>query len=803
MSFPKIRRVAVLGAGVMGSGIAAHLANAGISSLMLDIVPPTLSEEELKKGMTEKSPSFRNRFARKGLEAIRKGRPSMVYTRKEPERIEIGNLEDDFAKIAECDWIIEAVVENLEVKRALYARIEEFWKPGIVVSSNTSGISIAQMMAGRGLEFRRHFLVTHFFNPVRYMKLLELVAGVDTAPGIVSGLADFGERVLGKGIVHGKDTPNFVGNRIGMYSMTYAMHAMVREGLTIEEVDMVLGPATGRPKSAVFGTADLAGIDTLLHVSENAYANLPDDPERERFVPPPFIREMVKRGLLGRKSGAGFFRMEGKGENQRKYVLDCASFEYRPMEKVSFASLDAAKGEEDAGTRIRKVLSGDDRAARFFREVLSETFLYSAKRIPGIAADVYNVDNAMKWGFNWTLGPFETWDAVGVAGSVARMKAEGKAVPDNVERMLASGASSFYRRVKGNLEFYDFGKGGYVPAPISPNVIHLPSLADRNMVVRKNAGASLHDIGDGVLCLEFHTKMNAVDGDIMAMMNEGVALAEKEFAGLVIANHSDTFSAGANLMMIFLAAQNRQFDDIAKMIGEFQDACMRLRYSGAPVVAAPAGRVLGGGVEICLGADRIRAAAETYMGLVEVGVGLLPGGGGLKELAIRHLEGIPEGVSADPAPFLLKAFETVGMAKVSTSAGEARELGFLRPWDRITIPRDFLIHDAKNTVLGMLREGYETPRPRTDVVLPGRSAFPLFAYGLFAMKAAGQISDYDEKVGRKIAHVLVGGDVPPGTKFSEQDLLDLEREAFLSLCGEEKTVARIQHMLTKGKPLRN
>jgi 3-hydroxyacyl-CoA dehydrogenase len=801
--FPKIRKAAVLGAGVMGSGIAAHLANAGIPCLMLDIVPPSLAGDERTKGLTEKSPAFRNRFALKGLDGIRKSRPALLYSRKDIGRISVGNFEDDLPKIAGCDWIVEAVVENLEIKQALYARIEALWKPGAVVSSNTSGISIAQMTAGRGAEFRRHFLVTHFFNPVRYMRLLELVAGADTDPAILSGMAAFGERVLGKGIVIGKDTPNFVGNRVGVFAMMHAMHAMVSDGLSIDEVDRILGPAMGRPNSAAFGTADLVGLDTLLHIADNVYGNLPDDPDRERFLPPPFVREMAKRGWLGRKTGSGFFRMEGKGENKRKFVLDYGSLEYRPSGKVSYPSLDSAKGEEDAGERIRKVISGDDKAAKYAWKVLSETLLYTAKRIPEIAGDVYSVDNAMKWGFNWTLGPFETWDAIGVAASVARMKAEGRAIPGNVETMLSSGASAFYRRREGTLEFYDFPSGAYVPAPVSPDVIFLPSLADRKNVVRRNAGATLYDIGDGVLCAEFHTKMNAIDADIVAMLLAGVELAEKEFAGMVIANHAEHFSAGANLMLVFLEAQNRQFDNIERMVKGFQDACMRLRYSERPVVAAPAGMALGGGAEICLGADRVRAAAESYMGLVEVGVGLLPAGGGLKEMAVRHLEGIPDGVSADPAPFLRKAFETVGMAKVSASAKEARELLFLRPWDGITMQRDFLIHDAKNTVLAMNRQGYAMPEPRADIALPGRSAFPAIAFGLYAMRTAGQISEHDEKIGRKIARVLTGGDVPPGTRLSEQDLLDMEREAFLSLCGEEKTQARIQHMLMKGKPLRN
>src|SRR5512144_1485902 len=468
--FPKIRKVAVLGAGVMGSGIAAHLANAGISCLMLDIVPPALSDDDRKKGVTEKSPAFRNRFALKGLETVRKSRPSLIYSQKDLARIAIGNFEDDFAKIAECDWIVEVVVENLAIKRALYAKIEALWKPGVVVSSNTAGISIAQMMEGRGKEFRRHFLVTHFFNPVRYMKLLEIIPGADTDPAILRGMAEFGERRLGKGIVYGKDTPNFIGNRIGVFAMMYAIHAMVADGLSIEEVDKILGPAMGRPKSAAYGTADLVGLDTLLHVSDNVYKNLPQDPAREIFLPPPFVNEMVKRGWIGRKGGGGFFRMEGKGDAKKMFVLDYKALDYRPTAKVSFPSLDAAKGEEDTAARIRKVVSADDKAARYAWKVLSETLLYSAKRIPEIADDVYNVDNAIKWGFNWSLGPFETWDAIGVAESVARMRGEGKAIPANVEAMLAGGNGSFYRRREGILEFYDFASGAYRPAPVSPDV---------------------------------------------------------------------------------------------------------------------------------------------------------------------------------------------------------------------------------------------------------------------------------------------------------------------------------------------
>ncbi len=801
--FPKIRRVAVLGSGVMGSGIAAHLANAGIPCLMLDILPPAPTEEDRKKGLTESSPAYRNKVAARGLETIRKSRPALLYSAKDLGLISIGNFEDDLGKALSCDWVVEVVVENLEIKRALYERIEMLWKPGTVVSSNTSGISISRRMEGRGPEFRRHFLVTHFFNPVRYMKLLELVGGEDTDPDLLRGMAEFGERRLGKGIVFAKDTPNFIGNRIGIYAMMHAMHAMVADGLSIEEVDRILGPALGRPKSAAYGTADLVGLDTLLHVSDNVYRNLPDDPAREEFLPPPFVNDMAKRGWIGRKAGGGFYRMEGKGEQKKKLVLDYGTMDYRPAEKVSFPSLDAAKGEEDAGARIRKVISGEDRASAYAWKILSDTLLYSAARIPEISGDIVNIDRAMKWGYNWTLGPFETWDAIGVADSVGRMRKEGKEIPAWVAKMLDGGAPSFYRSREGAAEFFDPASGSYRPVPVSHDVVFLPSLAERNRVVRRNPGAALYDIGDGVLCLEFRTKMNTIDGDIVAMLNQGVDLAEKEFEGLVIANHAENFCVGANIMLILMAARNGDFQGIERMVRELQDAVMRLRHSEKPVVAAPAGMALGGGAEICMGADRIRAAAETYMGLVEVGVGLLPAGGGTKEMVLRHLDGIPDGIAADPLPFLRKAFETVGMAKVATSAKEARELGFLRPWDRISIQRDYLIQEAKDTVLAMNLEGYEAPRPRTDIALPGRSEFSSFAYGLYAMRAAGHISEHDEKIGKKIAFVMTGGDVPGGTRLSEQDLLDLEREAFLSLCGEDKTLERIQHMLMKGKPLRN
>jgi 3-hydroxyacyl-CoA dehydrogenase len=787
----KIRTAAVLGAGVMGSGIAAHLANAGIPCLMLDVAPPGSVGAD------------RNRLAARALGNVLKSDPPLLYSPKSAALVTVGNFDDDLPAAARADWVIEAVTEEIAVKRALFDRLEPLLAEGTIVSSNTSGLPLSQLVEGRGEPFRRRFLVTHFFNPVRYMKLLELVAGPDTDPGVTAAVAECAERRLGKGIVYAKDTPNFVGNRIGIFAVMHAMHAMVEEKLTVEAVDKILGPATGRPKSAVFGTADLVGIDTLLRVADHCHASLPDDPARRLFEAPPFLREMVSRGLLGRKSGGGFFRMEGKGEKKRKLVIDPASLEYRVPGKVDYPSLSAAKGEDDPAERIRRVLAGDDEASRFAWKTLSATLRYAAKKVPEIADDVLNVDRAMRWGFNWALGPFETWDAIGVPESVERMHADRKAVPKNVEKMLASGATKFYRRVDGALEYFDFATNGYVPAPVSPDIILLPALADRNRVVRRNAGATLYDLGDDVLCLEFRTKMNTVDADVVAMMHEAVTLVEESHAGLVIGNHSDTFCAGANLMLVFMEAQAGNFGNIEKLVRGFQAACMRLRHSGRPVVASPAGLALGGGAEICLGADRIRAAAECYMGLVEMGVGLLPAGGGTKEMLLRAIDPVPEGIDADPLPFLRRAFETIGMAKVSTSAEDARALGFLRPWDKVTVQRDFLLKAAKDTVLSMNLDGYEAPRPRTDIPAPGRDAYASMCYGLYAMKAARRISDHDELIGRKVARVLSGGDVPRGTHVSEDDLLALELEGFLSLCGEEKTRDRISHMLMKGKPLRN
>ncbi|MDH3257938.1 MAG: 3-hydroxyacyl-CoA dehydrogenase NAD-binding domain-containing protein, partial [Deltaproteobacteria bacterium] len=577
----EIRRGLVLGAGLMGSGIAAHLANAGIPCYLLDIPPKSLTPEEEKRGLALDAGEVRNRLARKGLDNILSNRPSLIYAKKDIDLIRIGNFEDDLHLVGDVDWVVEAVIENLEIKRQLFQKVLEHWKPGIFVSSNTSGISIGQMMEGFPEEFRKHFFVTHFFNPVRYMKLLEIVPGKDTDPEIIREMTAFGEDVLGKGIVYCKDTPNFIGNRIGVFSMMYAMHAMIKHGLNVEEVDRVLGPATGRPKSAAFGTADLVGLDTLLHVSDNVFKNLPDDPAREFFVPPDFVKNMVENGLLGRKSGAGFFKMEKTAEGRQLSYLDYETMGYTAVKKPSFPSVDGAKNIDDPGERIRAVVTGDDAAARFAWDVIAETLLYSAARIPEISDDVVNIDNAMKWGFNWSLGPFETWDAIGVAESVKKMEGEGRDIPENVRDFLRKGNERFYDRKDGKKCYYDFLSGGYGELPVNEKVFWLPDVRQALGVIKENAGASLYDIGDGVLCLEFHTKMNAIDADIVEMINFATEEVKKH-EGLVIANHGDNFSAGANLLLLLMEIQGKNFDNLEMIVDEFQKACMRVKYCEKP-----------------------------------------------------------------------------------------------------------------------------------------------------------------------------------------------------------------------------
>jgi 3-hydroxyacyl-CoA dehydrogenase len=798
-----IRRAAVLGAGVMGSAIAAHLANAGIPTFLLDVVPPELTDDDRRKGFTRDAPGFRNRIAARGLEAALRASPPAFFSPADARLITIGNIEDHLAWLSDADWIVEAVVERLEVKTDLLARVEAHRTPGSLVSSNTSGIPIRRLAAGRSDDFRRHFLGTHFFNPPRYMKLLELIPGPDTLPDSMRAMAEFGERVLGKGVVLAKDTPNFIANRIGTFGLFAAMRLMTEGGYTIEEVDRLTGPAVGRPRSATFRTADLVGLDTVLQIAANIAEGVSDDEERRAYAVPPFLAELVRRGWLGEKSGQGFYkRVKGAGGSEI-LVLDYTSMEYRPQRAVSFPSLDAAQGVEEAAARIRALASADDRGGRFVWQALREVVHYAARRIPEIADELTSVDRAMRWGFGWELGPFEVWDALGVEPAARRMEREGWELPPLVRRLLATEARSFYRRDAGRRYVFEPATGASIEIEHPPHLIILPILRERERVVAGNAGASLIDLGDGVACLEFHSKNNAIGPDIVEMLRRSVGPYRDRFDALVIGNQGRHFSVGANLLALLFEAQDENWDEIARIVAAFQDTVMALKQFEKPAVAAPFAMTVGAGCEICLHAAKVRAAADTSIGLPEVAVGLIPAGGGCKELVLRAIEGIPAGVEVDLLPFFRHAFETIAYGKVSTSAKDAQQLGYLRRTDRSTMNQDRLLYDAKQTALAMLAEGYAPARPRDDIPVLGERGLAAAETQVYNLRAGDFISDHDALILKKLATVLAGGRVPPGTRVSEQYLLDLEREAFLSLCGERKSQARMQHMLKTGKPLRN
>ena len=807
----KIKRVGVIGAGVMGATIAAQLANVGIETFLLDIVPPELTEEEKKKGVSKESSEFRNKFAKNGLDNALKARPASFYISENARLITIGNTEDDLGKLKDLDWIIEVVIERLDIKKKLFAKLETVLTPGTIVTSNTSGIPAKAMCEGRSDIFRKYFAITHFFNPPRYMKLLELVPGPDTLPEVMEILSEVCEKVLGKGIVFAKDTPNFVANRIGTYGMFSVIRTMMELGLTVEAVDTLTGPIVGNPKSASFRTADLVGLDTILHVASNVYEGAPDDEKREMFKPPEFIQLMIEKGLLGEKTKQGFYKMTKDSEGKKIILsLDYQTLEYQSQKKTVLPSLDTAKNISGTGQKIKSIYYAKDLAGQFTFKTVTESLIYSANRMPEIADDIINVDNALKWGFARRLGPFEVWDAIGVSESVAKMKKAGYQIPDWVQEMLDNGKTSFYKREAGLLYFYDIPSKDYKEVVPKPGIILLPALKDREKMVEGNSGASLIDIGDGVACLEFHAKMNAIGEDIISMVHKSADRLSKDFDGLVIANHGDNFSAGANLYTILFAAQEEEWDDLDWAIKYFQDALMKLKYLDKPVVAAPAGMSIAGGCEICLAADRVRYGAETYMGLVEVGVGLIPAGGGTKELYLRnteHLFEVEKGglypKQIELMPFVARAFEAIAMAKVATSGPEAVKFGFLRSSDMMTVNRDYLMEDAKKTVLAMNIEGYTPPRVKDQIRVAGQNTLAMIKLALWTLHHSGYITEHDVTVSEKVAYVLCGGDVLADTVVSEQYLLDLEREAFLSLCGDPKTQARIQHMLTTGKPLRN
>ena len=801
----RIERAAVLGAGTMGAQIAAHLANAGIPVLLLDIAPGELTPDEQKKNLTLEAKAARNRIAQSGLDAAKKARPAAFFTADTAALVVVGNFEDDMARLKDCDFVIEAVVENLEIKRKLYEEVDKHRRTGSIIASNTSGIPIRAIAEGFSEDFRAHFLGIHFFNPPRYLHLCELIPTEWTKPEVACSVFGFLDQRLGKGVVIAKDRPNFIANRIGTYGALVTIKTMLEDGYTIEEVDKMTGQAMGRPKSATFRTFDLVGLDVFAHVAKNLYEAVPEDEEREIYTSPVFLTDMIRSGMLGNKTKGGFYRKQkGEGGVNEIWTLDHATLEYRPSQKVKLPALELAKNIEEVGERVKSLVWSKDRVGAFLWKTVSRTLRYAANRIPEIANNIVDVDRAMRWGFNWELGAFETWDAIGVEKSVARMREEGASIPANVERMLESGAKSFYKTENGQRFFFDFNTLQYQPVNEQASVIILKSIKERTGVVKRNAGASLIDLGDGVACLEFHSKMNAIGGDTIQMIKQSLAEVEKNFVGLVVGNQGANFCVGANLMLMLLEAQEENWEELDLMVRVFQNAVMSLRYSSKPVVVAPFNLTVGGGCEFVLHADRVRAAAESYIGLVEVGVGIIPAGGGTKELTLRALDSIPKGAEdADPFPFIKRAFETIALAKVATSAAEARQFGFLRDEDSVSMNRDRLIADAKGEVLALARSGYTQPQLRTDVLALGNSALATLKLGIHQMKRAGFISEHDGLIGEKLARILTGGDLNHATRVSEQYLLDLEREAFLSLAGQRKTQERMAAMLKTGKPLRN
>jgi len=772
-----IRRVAVLGAGTMGSRIAAHFANAGIPSLLLDIVLPN-----------EKN---RNAAALKGIESAEKQKPGGFFADSLKELIEPGNFEDHFDKIANCDWVIEAVTENLEIKRNLWGRVDKVRKPEAVLSTNTSGIPLAQISEGFSAEFRRNFLGTHFFNPPRYLHLMEMIPGADTADEVLNGVRDFADRRLGKGVVPCKDTPNFIANRIGSFFGGTIAKYTVEGDYTVEEVDTLTGSLIGLPNSASFRLLDIVGIDVWAYVGSNLYKAVPGDPWRDRFLPTDFQKKMIERGWLGEKTGQGFYKRVGRGEDRVIHAIDWKTLEYHPAAKVKFPSVDAAKAIEDLGERLRMLIASDDRAGKFLWNIFRDLFIYSAQMVPEISDRIVEIDRAMRWGYANKLGPFELWDALGFESVAARIERERHELPPNIREMRANGATSLYRTATGRseTEYFDFASRSYRPLEPRPGVLVLSDIKRAHPPIKQNAGASLVDLGDGVVCVEFHSKMNSIGEDTISMLYAGLEQLDKGFDAMVIANEGENFSVGANLMMVLLGAQEGEWDELNAAINRFQQVNMALKYAPKPVVCAPFARTLGGGAEIAMHCARAQASAELYMGLVEVGVGLIPGGGGCKELLLRlH----------DPR----RVFELIGMAKVSMSAEEAKKLGLLHRLDAVSMNAERLIGDAKALAI-TLAENYAPPHPHNHIKLSGESGYSLLKIGAWSMRQGNYISDYDVVVAEKLAKVLTGGNLTGEPVVTEQYLLDLEREAFLSLCGNPKTQERMAYMLKTGKPLRN
>lgn len=788
-----IRRVAVLGSGVMGSRIACHLANAGLEVLLLDIVPMG----EAPAGMADK-PAYRNSVAQKALEAAIKSNPAPLFTASYARRIRVGNLEDNLAEIARYDWIIEVVVENLKIKQALLEKVDALRKPGTLISSNTSGIPIHLMTEGRSDDFRRHFLGTHFFNPPRYLPLLEIIPTTETDPSVTQFFLEFGDRILGKTTVLAQDTPAFIANRIGVFAILDVLRIMDEQSLTIEQVDKLTGPVIGHPKSATFRTGDVVGLDVLIKVADGLAAGLPNDERNALFQLPEYLRKMEANKWLGDKTGQGFYK---KLPTKEILVLDPKTLEYRAQEKAKFATLEATKSIESLSKRWSALLAGQDAAGAFYRRMLGGLFAYVSHRLGEITPDLYRIDDGLRAGFGWEEGPFETWDAVGIARGAELAKAAGFPVADWVNQALAAGITSFYKAENGKRLYYDAPTRAYKVIPGQEGQIRLANLVGTTSEIWSNSGATLYDIGDGVACLEFHTKMNTLGSEVIEGIQKSITRAEKEFAGLVIGNQGPNFSAGANLALVFMYAVEEDWDELDLMIRQFQQTMMRVRYSAAPIVVAPHGLTLGGGCEMTMHADAVVAAAETYIGLVEVGVGVIPGGGGTKETALRVSDSFQAG---DPEiNALTNAFMNIAQAKVATSAREAFDMNILRHGDIVSMNKARQIADAKIKVLELAEAGYVQPTPRTDIRVLGKSALGTIYAGIEGMHLGRYISDHDKKVVQKLAQVICGGELSYPQQVSEQYLLDLEREAFLSLCGERKTLVRIQAVLQTGRPVRN
>jgi 3-hydroxyacyl-CoA dehydrogenase len=804
----RIEKAVVLGAGTMGARIAAHFANAGLPCILLDIVPPSLPQGALAEA--------RNKIVRAGLDAAKKAKPAAFFTASLAERIAIGNFDDDLARCAEADWIIEVVAENLEIKKNLLARVAQFRKPGAIVTTNTSGLPVHLIAEGMSEEFQQHWAGTHFFNPPRYLKLVELIAGPKTLPEVVETLSEFCDRRLGKGVVVAKDTPNFIANRIGTFSMLNALRLMGVLGMTVEEVDACTGPVIGQPKSATFRTADIVGLDVLLHVVKNIYETVPNDESREMYRVPALVEAMARRGWLGDKTGQGFYKRV-KSEGEREILtLDVNTMEYRPRQKARFVSLETAKTIEDTTERLRTligpVLEGQkgDKAQQFLWGSLSEACLYAARRVPEISDHVVDVDRAMRWGFGWELGPFELMDAIGVKAFAAGVQKEGRTLPPVVEKLLASGRKRFYESEKGTTTVFDIGSGAVEKVEEPKGILILKSLKDAGREAERNSGASLIDLGDGVVCCEFHSKMNAIGSDLIAMIHKGLKRLDADFDAMVIANQAVNFSVVAAPLRVLVAAQEQEWDELHLAVKQFQNANLAIKYAAKPVVVAPQGMTLGGGCEVGLHGARIQAAAESYMGLVEAGVGLIPGGGGSKEMLIRANEHAAGREDLDLFHALKPVFEALAMAKVGTSAEECRDLGFLRRDDGVSMNRDRLVADAKEAALSLVRNGYNPPAANwqegaqtTQIKVLGEQFLAGAKLAIHMLLRGGYASEHDAHVARKLANILAGGPLSAPQLVSEQYVLDLEREAFVSLCGEKKTQARIAHTLKTGKPLRN